>query len=195
MPSWTRLPAAATPGHPGRLGPARSAGGAPASNPGPRLSAPARPRPRPPTPRPRPAPQPRPRKPPGPARKGAAHLPTAQALTARSLPSSSHLTARQPQAGSSVDAHTLSLRRSSSAGSLGRPWGGRRSRARAGAEASGTAATSTGSVSRQGVSASGHATMAPPTNRMGPTPHGPGAEPKTPAWAEGRGLGLGLGPG
>lgn len=55
---------------------------------------------------------------------------------------------------------------------------GQRSRAGAAAEASGTAATSTGGVSRQGVGASGHATLAPPKNRVGPTPRWPGAEPR-----------------
>lgn len=69
----------------------------------------------------------------------------------------------------------------------------------AGAEASGTAATSTGGVARQGVRASGHATLAPPKNRMGPTPHwrgrsrkdrqGRGAGPGTEPGAEGPGLG------
>lgn len=70
---------------------------------------------------------------------------------------------------------------------------GRRSRAEAGAEAGDTAAASTGSVQRQGASASGYAALAPPKNRVGPAPHGHRAGTEKQRRGRGRGLGEGRG--
>lgn len=66
---------------------------------------------------------------------------------------------------------------------------GRRSRAEAGVEASGTAAASTGSVSRQGASASVYATLAPPKNRVSPAPHWHQARTEKRRLGRGRGRG------
>lgn len=153
---------------------------------------------RPPTPRP----QPRatsatpPTSLEGLAREGAACPPHDRpALAARSLTSSSHLTARQARAGTSVDACTLSLRSSSSAaGSLGRPWGG-------GAEPGQQRRPA--ALRRRQPAASHVRASAPQGTPLWPRPRTEWAPPladrrrsrRKPGPVEGRGLGLGRGPG
>lgn len=187
VPCWTRLSASGEPGHLG----ARPASSARAGIPGTWLSRPARPPPQPPTSDPESlarttaatpqTSQTRPER-----RCAPRHLP---ALTAHSLASSSHLTGRQPRVGTSADAYTLSLQQVQLGPPPRTPMGRRsRARARVGTESKATAATSTGSVPRQGAGASGYATLAPPKKRVGPAPRWLGAGVSSPAWDGGRGL-------
>lgn len=179
--------------------PARSASSARARNPGARLSGPARPRPQPPTSDPA-SPAPRhvrdPANLPGGTRPGRRCLPTSRPPGPRRT-QPRELLSPDGAAGPSRDLRRclhpqpaqLQLRRRQPRTPMGR-----RSRARAAAEASGTAATSTGGVSRQGVGASGHATLAPPKNRVGPTPRRSEAEPKKTRPGGGAGPRSGAGP-